>query len=365
MLRNPAAPGELAFPAEPAAPHLTFILMSGYDALLVLSFGGPEQPDDVLPFLENVLRGRNVPRERMTEVAGHYYHFGGRSPINGQNRAFVASLRQDFEEHGVRLPVYWGNRNWHPFLLDTLRQMHADGVRRVLAFATSAFGSYSGCRQYREDIERARAEFGEGAPEIDKLRTFFNHPGFIHAAADRVAAAFATLAEADRALARLIFTAHSVPTSMAEGSPYVSQLEEACRLVGEAGEHRKWELAYQSRSGPPGQPWLGPDINDCLRQLGSEGVRNVVVAPIGFLSDHMEVVYDLDTEAQATARDAGIRVVRAGTVGTHPRFVEAVRELVLERLDPSAERRALGNLEPSPDECRPGCCPSPARPPRT
>jgi ferrochelatase len=327
-----------------------------YDALIVLSFGGPERSEDVLPFLENVLRGRNVPRDRMLEVAQHYYHFGGRSPINGQNRQLVTALRADFDQHGVSLPVYWGNRNWHPFLKDAVAQMRTDGVRRALALITSAFASYSGCRQYLEDITRARSESGGGAPAIDKIRAFFNHPGFVDAVAARAREACSMIGDADRNAARLIFTAHSVPVAMAQTSPYLEQIREACRLVSEALGCNTWELAFQSRSGPPGQPWLEPDINDRLKRLAGEGIRQVVVVPIGFLSDHMEVVYDLDTEAQNTAQGLGIRMVRAGTVGTHPAFIAAIRELVMERLNGTGERRVIGNMPAAPDECAESCC---------
>ena len=261
-----------------------------FDALLVLSFGGPEKPDDVIPFLENVLRGRNVPRERMLAVAEHYYHFGGKSPINDQNRALIAALEIELASHGPRLPIYWGNRNWHPMLADTLRQMKADGVRRALGFVTSIFSSYSGCRQYLEDIQRAQAEV-DGAPEIQKLRSFYNHPLFIDAQADRVRE---TLGGRQ---ASIIFTAHSVPMSMADTSDYQKQLQESCRLVAERLGCSDWKLVYQSRSGPPSQPWLEPDIADTLRAL--DPGSDVVVVPIGFISDHMEVIYDLDIEAQA------------------------------------------------------------------
>jgi ferrochelatase len=332
--------------------------MAAYDALIVVSFGGPEAREEVIPFLENVLRGRNVARERMLEVAEHYYHFGGRSPINDQNRELIGALRIDLERHGIALPIYWGNRNWHPFLSDTLARMRDDGVRHALALATSAFGSYSGCRQYLEDIARARDELGGRAPAVDKIRPFFNHPDFIKAAADQVRDAYASITGP----ARLIFTAHSIPTSMSQTSPYLTQIREACRLVAAATGVAEWELAFQSRSGPSGQPWLEPDINDRLRQLGGEGTRAVVVVPIGFVSDHMEVVYDLDTEAQTTAKELGITMIRAKTVGTHPRFIAAVRDLVLERLQPGRERRAIGNLPASPDECATDCCPTPRRP---
>jgi ferrochelatase len=324
-----------------------------YDALLLVSFGGPERPDDVIPFLENVLRGKNVPRERMLEVAEHYYHFGGKSPINAQNRSLIAALEAELAEHGSALPIYWGNRNWHPLLADTVGRMQADGVRKALAFATSAFGSYSGCRQYREDIERARAAAGPGAPEIHKLPTFHNRPGFIRAMADRVLAALDTIPEERRASAPLVYTAHSVPLAMAQTSPYVAQLEEACRLVSQA-VGREGTLVYQSRSGPPSQPWLEPDVCQTIRQLhAAGGLRDIVLAPIGFLSDHMEVVYDLDTEAAALCRELGVNLSRASTVGVHPAFVSMIRELIRERVD---GRAGAG-------DCRPDCCAPPARPP--
>ncbi|MBX9604259.1 MAG: ferrochelatase [Bryobacteraceae bacterium] len=328
-----------------------------YDAILLLSFGGPEAEPDVIPFLENVLRGRNVPRERMLEVAEHYYHYGGKSPINDQNRSLLTALKQELADHGLNLPVYWGNRNWHPLLADTVTQMKQDGVRRVLCFVTSSFGSYSGCRQYRENIEAARAGAGEGAPEIDKLRHHYNHPGFIETMSIRVRAA---LEEAGSAAA-LVFTAHSIPVSMAESGPYVAQLEEASRLVAESVGKPDWRLVYQSRSGPPGQPWLEPDISDSLRQIRSEGADSAVVAPIGFISDHMEVLYDLDTEAQAVCREIGLKMVRAGTAGCHPRFVRMIRELIEERMH-GAAKQALGVLGPYPDTCPAGCCPPPKRP---
>ena len=332
---------------------------STYDAVLVLSFGGPEKPDDVIPFLENVLRGRNVPRERMLEVAEHYYHFGGKSPINDQNRALIASLETLLEREGPRLPVFWGNRNWHPYLADTLREMQARGVRRPLAFVTSVFGSYSGCRQYLEDIDRAREQVGAGAPEIDKLRSFYNHPLFIQAQADEVRSAFHQIPTDRRAAARLLFTAHSVPIAMAEASDYVQQLNESCRLVSEDLGVPAWRLVYQSRSGPPGQPWLEPDIGDVLREM--EPGSDVVIVPIGFISDHMEVLYDLDTEAREIAAARGVNLSRAPTVGVHPKFVAMIRELILERTAGS-QPQAIGRFGPSSSVCRQECCPSPKRP---
>jgi ferrochelatase len=317
-----------------------------YDALLLVSFGGPERREDVIPFLENVLRGRNVPRERMLQVAEHYYHFDGRTPINAQNRALIATLTREFAERGPHLPVYFGNRNWHPLLPDTLRQMEADGVTRALAFVTSAFSSYSGCRQYRENIEQA------GGPPVDKLRVFYNHPKFIQAMADRCQTALAALPSA-----HLIFTAHSIPLSMARTSRYEEQLREACRLVAGQLGHADWRLVYQSRSGPPTQPWLEPDIGDYLKQVDA---KQVVIAPIGFLSDHMEVIYDLDTEARHLCESLGIRMERAATVGVHPEFVSMIRELVLERTE-GAPRLALGNQGPSHDVCPLDCCPGSAQ----
>ena len=326
-----------------------------YDALLIVSFGGPERQEDVIPFLENVLRGKNVPRERMLKVAEHYYHFGGKSPINDQNRALIGALECEFKTHRQSLPIYWGNRNWQPMLADTLRQMGADGIRRALAFVTSAFGSYSGCRQYREDIERARIEAGPDAPEVHKLRTFHNHPAFIQAAADRVRMALDQIPVHRRASAPVVFTAHSIPLWMAETSPYLSQLQESCQLVSQTLGRPSGALVYQSRSGPIAQPWLGPDICDYIRQLHGRAVTDIVIAPIGFLSDHMEVIYDLDTEAHALCRELGVNLTRAATVGVHPAFVSMIRELMLERTS-GRERRALGTLGPGCDFCEPGCC---------
>src|SRR5208283_3960407 len=293
-----------------------------YDAILVTSFGGPERPDDVMPFLENVLRGKNVPRERMMEVAEHYYHFGGKSPINDQNRQLIAALEAELTQHGLRLPIYWGNRNWHPMLADTLRRMKADGVRRALAFVTSAYSSYSGCRQYREDIARAQEAAGEGAPIIDKIRAFHNHPGFVEAVADRVKESLGSIPQDRREAAHLIYTAHSIPTAMAQGCDYEKQLRETSRLVAEKLGRKEWRLVYQSRSGPASQPWLAPDILDCLREIKAlGGSSDVVIAPIGFLSDHMEILFDLDTEARELCAELGLHMERADTAGTHPRFI--------------------------------------------
>ncbi len=334
-----------------------------YDAILVTSFGGPESPADVMPFLENVLRGKNVPRERMLEVAEHYYRFGGKSPINDQNRQLIAAIEEELARHGPRLPVFWGNRNWHPMLTDTLRKMQADGVRRALAFVTSAYSSYSGCRQYREDIARAQETVGEGAPEVDKIRVFHNHPGFIEAIADRVKEALESIPQGRREAAHLIYTAHSIPMAMAQACDYEAQLKETCRLVTAELGRREWRLVYQSRSGPPSQAWLEPDILECLREIKEQGgTGDVVISPVGFVSDHMEILFDLDTEAAELCTQLGLQMVRAKTVGTHPRFIRMIRELICERMDENPGRAALGVLGPRPDVCPADCCPMPRRP---
>jgi len=316
-----------------------------YDAFLLVSFGGPEKHEDVIPFLENVLRGKNVPRERMLEVAEHYYHFDGQSPINRQCEALLEALRADFAASGLNLPIYWGNRNWHPMLAETIEKMRADGVRNVIALATSAYGSYSGCRQYREDLDRACAAM-PGAPAIHKLRPFSEHPGFVEAAAARVREALAQLPGAE-----VIYTAHSVPLSMSQSSPYLEQLRAVCNKVHRASGAGDGEptLVFQSRSGPPGQPWLDPDVGDFIRHSSAQ---RLIVVPIGFLSDHMEVLYDLDTEAADIARERGIEFLRAGTVGTHPAFVSAIREMVESAI-------ASGGVA----TCPPDCCKAPQRPP--
>jgi ferrochelatase len=316
--------------------------MADYDAFLLVSFGGPEKREDVIPFLENVLRGRNVPRERLLEVAEHYYHFDGLSPINRQCRELIAALQTELESAGISLPIYWGNRNWHPLLAGTVAQMRDNGIRRALALATSAYGSYSGCRQYREDIDRARAALPD-APAIDKLPPFADSPGFLAAAAARLRDALEQLPGAD-----IVYTAHSVPVSMAQSSPYEQQLRAAAAKVHElAAAPGSPTLVYQSRSGPPTQPWLGPDIGDYIRRTDS---ARLIVNPIGFLSDHMEVLYDLDFEAAGIARERGIEFLRAATVGTHPDFVRAIREMI---------QTAMQN---GVIACASDCCPPPQRP---
>ncbi|MHB1929944.1 MAG: ferrochelatase [Acidimicrobiales bacterium] len=329
--------------------------MPAPDGLLVLSFGGPEGPDEVVPFLENVLRGRGVPRERMLTVAEHYHHFGGVSPLNAQTRALVGAVEAELAAYGIALPVYWGNRNWHPLLADTVARMRDDGVRRAAVFVTSPFGSWSGCRQYADDLARATAAV-PGAPELRKLRLYFDHPGFLEAVADGLGT---TLAGAPGE-PLVWFSAHSIPAAMAASAPYERQLRWAAGEVARRCGHPAWELVWQSRSGPPGQPWLEPGIGDRLRQLpsGSE----VVVCPIGFTSDHMEVVWDLDTEAARVASDRDVRLMRAPTPGTHPAFVRMIRELLNEQLDPLAARRGLSPDGPWPDECPAGCCTAPTGP---
>lgn len=328
-----------------------------YDGIILVSFGGPEGRDDVMPFLENVLRGKNVPRERMLKVAEHYYQFDGVSPINQQCRDLIGALRDELRRHGPDLPIYWGNRNWHPLLADTLRQMRDDGVKRALAFFTSTFSSYSGCRQYRENIAVAREKVGPGAPEIDKLRFGFNHPGFIDAMADRVQTALNEIPSERRGSARLVYTAHSIPIAMAAGCEYVNQLNESCRLVTTQIGRDSFDLVYQSRSGPPHQPWLEPDICDHLQALHESGAaHDVVVIPIGFISDHIEVLFDLDTDAKQLCQQIGLNMIRAATVGTHPRFITMIRQLIEERLSDAPNRLALGTLGPCHDICPEDCC---------
>ncbi|QEG35198.1 ferrochelatase [Bythopirellula goksoeyrii] len=338
---------------------------NSYDAILIVSFGGPEGPDEVMPFLENVLRGKPVPRERMLEVAEHYQHFGGVSPINEQNRRLIAALKDELHRHGHELPIYWGNRNWHPLLVDTLQQMADDGIQQALAFFTSAYSSYSGCRQYREDIAKAQEEVGPKAPDIHKLRVFFNHPGFVEPMIESVQSCLKQLPADRRAATALLFTAHSIPIGMADNCRYVEQLRETCRLVADGAGHDNWELVYQSRSGSPNQPWLEPDVCDRIQELHSEqAINDVVVLPIGFISDHLEVLFDIDTEARELCEKLGITMHRATTVGTHPKFIEMIRLLVEERLSDSPERQSLGNLGPSHDVCPADCCLySPTRPP--
>jgi ferrochelatase len=328
-----------------------------YDALIVVSFGGPNGNEDVIPFLENVLRGKPVPRSRMLEVAEHYYHFGGKSPINEQNLALIAALQAELARQEIELPVYFGNRNWTPYLKDTLAQMKQDGVKKALAFFTSGFSSYSSCRQYRENIAQAQKEVGEGAPSVDLLRKFYNHPDFIEALSELTSTQIKrVLTPEGTAHNKTLFVAHSIPQSMADHSRYESQLRESSRLIAESVGLSDWELVYQSRSGPPSQPWLEPDICDRIEGLPGEGYRAVTVIPVGFVSDHMEVLFDLDTEAVEKARELGLEIARVPTVGTHHKFISMIVELISERLGLRAERRALGSFGPSYDVCPANCC---------
>ncbi len=342
-----------------------------YDAIVVVSFGGPEGPDDVVPFMENVTRGRGIPRERLVEVSAHYSLFDGVSPINGLNRQLIASLRDELAAHQIDLPVYWGNRNWHPMLADTIRTMRDDGIVRALAFVTSAFSSNSSCRQYQDNIAKAREAVGPDAPAIDKIRVFYNHPGFIDPMIDAAVEAVQSLSNQLGGLDNITLacTAHSVPLTMAESSDYVKQLTETSRLVCEGvtqqlGRGFPWSLVYQSRSGAPGQPWLEPDICEHLTAATNAGSKGVVMIPVGFISDHMEVVFDLDTQAVAHAATLGLPIRRSRTAATDGRFIEMVRELIVERLasengqDPV--RRAVGNYPPNHDTCPMDCCPAPA-----
>jgi ferrochelatase len=352
--------------------------MPAYDAFLLLSFGGPEGPDDVFPFLENVTRGRGIPRQRLEAVAEHYFAVGGVSPISAQCRAMLAEIGPVFRANGTDLPLYWGNRNWRPFVDDTVRRMKADGVRRAVAFTTSAYSSYSACRQYLDDLDRAVAAAGPGAPRIDKIRPYFNHPGFIEPFAASTEAALASLPAAVQGGARLVFTAHSIPAGMAAssgsasqgtavgsavGGRYAAELREASRLIAERvrGGSLPYDLVFQSRSGPPSVPWLEPDVNDYLAglakglALSGDPLRSdelpqgppsaVVTVPVGFVSDHMEVVHDLDVEAAATAASLGLPFARATAPGSTPRFAAMVGELVAE-LASGAPAQALGGFGP-------------------
>ncbi len=332
-------------------------MSQNYDSILVASFGGPNGPEDVLPFLENVTRGRNIPRERLEEVAEHYLHFGGKSPINEQNLALIDALKLELKAQGLDFPVYFGNRNWHPFFEDALREMQAQGKTRALAFFTSMFSCYSGCRQYRENIISAQDKIGQGAPQIHKLRMGFNHPGFIAAMVERIHDALLKLPEERREDARLVFTAHSIPVTMAKNSDYQMQLQESAKLISEQLGYSSFDLCFQSRSGPPQIPWLEPDICDLIRELAHRKIAgDVVVIPLGFVSDHMEVLFDLDTEARQLAEELGIGFVRAESVGTHPKFVKMIVDLIKERIHESSERKALGSLGAWHDVCPVDCC---------
>ena len=327
-----------------------------YDAILFISFGAPEKPPDVLPFLRNVVRGRNVPDERLLEVAENYQMFGGKSPLNEQNRALIAELKKSLAEISVHLPIYWGNRNWNPFLNEAIEEMKRDGVRRALAFVTSGYSSYSGCRQYLGNIEQAKQAADAENLQIDKIRVFYNHPNFIAVNAENLQKALLEIPMELRQQTEIAFTAHSLPVAIAKNCDYEAQLLETCRLVANAVSHENWKLVFQSRSGAPHVPWLEPDINDYLREIAAKGAKDVIVHPIGFLSDHQEVIFDLDTQAKTTAENLGLNFVRVNTPGTHQKFVEMIRELILERLNETTERRFVGTRGAKEDVCPANCC---------
>jgi ferrochelatase len=338
--------------------------MIEYDAILFVSFGAPEKPEDVLPFLRNVTRGRGIPDERLREVAENYQMLGGKSPLNEQNRELIAALKKSLTEVDLPLPIYWGNRNWYPLLRETIAEMKRDGVKRALAFVTSAFSSYSGCRQYRENIEAAKQAAGAEDLQIDKIRAFYNHPNFIAVNAENLQFALEKIPAPRRASAKIVFTAHSLPLAMARNCDYEAQLHETANLIIQnlrfkiqdlESQTQTYKLAFQSRSGAPHVPWLEPDINDYLREIAQMGATDAVVQPIGFLSDHQEVIFDLDTQAADKARSLGLNFVRAATPGTHPLFVKMIRELILERAG-KAERRFLGTRGANPDVCPVDCC---------
>jgi protoporphyrin/coproporphyrin ferrochelatase len=331
-------------------------MSDSYDAILIISFGGPEGMDDVMPFLQNVAGGRQIPPERLKQVACHYEVVGGVSPINKELRAMIAALKSKLREQGPQLPVYWGNRNWHPFLRDTLAEMKQNGVRKALAFVTSAYSSYSGCRQYLEDIATALSLIGEAAPQVDKIRPFYNHPLFVETNANNLQAAVSKIPLSGRDSLQVAFSAHSIPVSMAGCCRYVAQLEEICALVAAKAGINDWQLVFQSRSGPPAVAWLEPDILDHIRRLASRSVRELLIHPIGFLHDHMEVVYDLDHEAKALGREIGINMHRVATAGCADGFIEMIRQLILERVEGRTQRPFLGELGALPDNCAADCC---------
>lgn len=351
--------------AQAGPEHVTEA--TAYDAILLASFGGPEGQDDVIPFLQNVTRGRGIPAERLEEVAHHYRAFGGVSPINDQNRELRAALEAELARRGIDLPVLWGNRNWVPYLRDALTEANDRGFTRLIAIGTSAYSSYSSCRQYREDYAQALTDTGlAGVIEIDKVRQFFDHPGFVEPFIEGVRQGLVDAAAEGIPLEQthVLFATHSIPTADAErsgpvGNAYQAQHLAVAEVVIAAQDAPvNWSLVFQSRSGAPSQPWLEPDINDRITELAANGVRAAVIVPLGFISDHMEVKWDLDTEALETAREHGVFAVRVPTPGVHHAFVTGLIDLVLERRNavPTAERAHLTELGPWYDVCRPGCC---------
>jgi ferrochelatase len=357
--------------AASGAEHVTTPV--AYDAILLASFGGPEGQDDVIPFLRNVTRGRGIPEERLEEVAHHYRAFGGVSPINDQNRELKAALEAELERRGIDLPVIWGNRNWTPYLRDALTEANERGFSKLIAVGTSAYSSYSSCRQYREDYAIALDETQLGDTlTIDKVRQFFDHPGFVEPFIEGVRDGLADVAAHGftPAETHVLFSTHSIPSSDAaksgpaargfgpEGAYAAQHLAVAEVVMAASGGGEDWSLVYQSRSGPPSMPWLEPDINDSITELAAKGIKAVVIVPLGFVSDHMEVKWDLDTEAMETSAENDVYAVRVPTPGVHAAYVSGLIDLVLERRDgvPVEERPAMTELGPWYDVCRPGCC---------
>lgn len=330
--------------------------MNSIDAIFLVSFGGPEGPQDVMPFLENVLRGKNVPQERKLEVAKNYEMFGGISPINAFMRGLKKSLEEELPRHGISLPVYWGNRNWSPYIKGALSEMKNDGIQHALAFFTSAYSSYSGCRQYREDIEKAQQELGVAIPVVSKIRAFYNHPAFVSANAKNIESQIASLTTKERENFQLVFTAHSIPLSMSATSDYNDELNDTAASIAGELKISDWKIAYQSRSGPPTQPWLEPSILDTLTSVAQQGKSAAIVSPIGFICDHMEVIYDLDYQAKEHAQALGLKFLRAQTAGHHPLFVEMLCDLISERLHPERQKKTTGRRGPKLEQCPPDCC---------
>ena len=333
-----------------------------FDSLLLLSFGGPENSDDVMPFLRNVTAGRGVPDERLAVVAEQYELFGGKSPINELNQQLLCALNEELASRGYEMATFWGNRNWHPFVTDTVADLKSLGHTSTVCLVTSAFSSYSGCRQYHEDLDRARNEV-PGAPNIERVRVYWDHPDFLGTAAELLAESRDAAGLSSET--PVLHSAHSLPLSMAANCDYQQQLNEAAAIVNElAGMRGPYEVVFQSRSGPPSVPWLTPDIDQRIHELAEQGTQELLVHPLGFVADHMEVLFDLDTQSAAAAKEAGVKMVRTPTVGTHPRFVSMLVDLVEEAAGLRADRPSLSKSGPRPDKCNSQCCPAPTRPGR-
>ena len=336
--------------------------MGRFDSLLLLSFGGPENSDDVMPFLRNVTAGRGVPDERLAVVAEQYELFGGKSPINELNQQLLSALDEELVSRGHEMATFWGNRNWHPFVTDTIADLKSLGHTSTVCLVTSAFSSYSGCRQYHEDLDRARNEV-PGAPNIERVRVYWDHPDFLGTAAELLAESRDAAGLSSET--PVLHSAHSLPLSMAANCDYQQQLNEAASIVNElAGMRGPYEVVFQSRSGPPSVPWLTPDIDQRIHELAEQGTQEILVHPLGFVADHMEVLFDLDTQSAAAAKEADVKMVRTPTVGTHPRFVSMLVDLVEEAAGLRADRPSLSKSGPRPDKCNSQCCPAPIRPGR-